>query len=421
MNILIIGGNCGSSLLATLLLEDETVKIYHYGAHINATATDRYIPLNTTPNLGVNEERAELLGFLDTLEIDLVIPTAVIYMLWKDLQDKVKSKKIPFLGTTREIAMLEWSKISGKKLLKKLGIPTPDHKIYNLETLIKEFPNIKRPFVFKYDKDDRIGLQTVIVTDDNYQEEYELLKTSGNTRFGNWGDILGGLYFDANFVVESFVEGVREYSYHAICNGVNWQYLGSARDYKKRFDGDVGFNTVGIGAYSGVETNPVVHTYVNTILNHLKETGQEWVGIMYLGILEDKNGIPHVLEINTRFGNPEMQVLLPTIETNLKDLFYTVATNQKINTIDFKNKSAVVVRVIHQEYQHRDLTLEFTNPIFTASKDVHVIFPMYRNLFNASIIALADSVNEASDKIYNYLKGIDTKDFTYRTDIGYLK
>lgn len=421
MNILIIGGNCGSVLLANLLLEDKTVnKVYHHGAH-TTVATDRYIPLHVSPGLGVEKERAEVLGFLDILDIDLVIPTAVLYMLWDDLQIKIKSKNIPCLGPSKEIAMLEWSKILSKSLLKKLEIPTPDYTVYNLENLIKEFPNIKRPFVFKYDKDDRIGLQTVIVTDDNYQEEYELLKTSGNTRVGKWGEILGGPYFNPNFVVESFVEGVREYSYHVICNGVNWQYLGSARDYKKRFDGDVGFNTAGVGAYSGVEINPIVHTYVDKILNQLKENGQEWIGIMYLGILEDKNGIPHVLEINTRFGNPEMQVLLPTIETNLKDLFYAAATNQKINTVNFKDKSAVVVRVIHREYQHRDLTIEYTDPIFTASEDVCVIFPAYRTIFNASIVALGDSVDEASDKVYNYLKGIDTKDFTYRTDIGYLK
>jgi phosphoribosylamine--glycine ligase len=421
MNIFIIGGDDGSCMLSALLLEDPTVnKIYHYGTHKDAIATDRYIPLNLTPWIDFENERSQILNFIDTLDIDLIIPIVLLYMLWDDLQIKIKTKNIPCLGPSKEIAMLEWSKILGKGLLTQLGIPTPEYSVYNLENLIKEFPNIKRPFVFKYDKDDRVGLQTVIVTDNTYQEEYELLKTTGHTRVGFCKTVLGP-YFKPNFIVESFVEGVREYSYHVICNGVNWQYIGSARDYKKRFDDDVGFNTVGLGAYANVEINPIVHTYVDKILNHLKENGKEWIGIMYLGIMEDANGTPHVLEINTRLGNPELQVILPLINNNLKTLFYDTASNKQINAVSFNNQSAVTLRIIHKSYPYLPTDVKSINPIFPKSSEVCINYPIDRLLFNASIVGLANSVNEASDKIYNYLKDIDLNDFTYRKDIGYLK
>lgn len=419
MNILIIGNNDGSCMLVNLLLEDPGVnKVYHFGAYTGATTTDRYIPLNVDFEKNVDSEKNNLLEFLDILDIDLIIPVRLIYLLWNDLQVKIKSKNIPCLGPSKDIAMLEWSKIASKSLLKQLGIPTPNYTVYNLETLISNFLNIKRPFVFKYDKDDRLGLQTVIVTDDNYQTEYELLKTTGHTRVGGWETIFGPT-FDPSFIVESFVEGVREYSYHVICNGINWQYIGSARDYKKRFDGDIGFNTVGLGAYAGVEINPILHTYVDKILNYLKADKKEWIGIMYLGIIEDSNGIPYVLEINTRFGNPELQVILPLVGNNLKDLFYKTASNQKIDNVFFKDQSAVALRIVHKDYPNVPVKEVSVN--LPESPEVYINYPMDRSLFNSSIVALGSSVTDASDKIYNYLENKEMHEFTYRCDIGYLK
>ncbi len=408
MNILIIGINDGSHMLAQLLLEYPNVTVYHVGANPNLTKTDRYIPLEKG-----------IFNLIDTVKIDLFIPVSLIHLLWDELQNKIKEKNIPCLGPSKEIATLEWSRVSCKLLLKELEIPTPDYKVYNLEDLIEDFLNIKRPFVFKYDKDDRVGLQTVIVTDENYLEEYELLKTSGNKRVGLFKRVLGE-DFNSTFIVEEFIYGTREYSYHAICNEVNWQYIGSARDYKKRFDGDIGFNTAGIGSYAGVETNPIVHNYVDRILAHLKEKGQLWIGVIYLGIMEDSKGIPHVLEINTRFGNPEAQVLLPLLNNNIRDLFYMTANNERIEPISFKNKSAVALRIIHKDYPNFP-NKEITMPVLKENKDLYISYPKGRNLINSSIVTIDDSVSKASDKIYSYIKDIEMYDFTYRKDIGYLK
>ena len=95
--------------------------------------------------------------------------------------------------------------------------------------------------LLKYANIWRAGLQTVVVTNDNFQEEYaDLLKTIES----NPG---------TEFVVEEFIKSTAEYSYHAWCNSTGWKYIGSARDYKKRYENDIGHNTAGMGSYSPVD------------------------------------------------------------------------------------------------------------------------------------------------------------------------
>jgi phosphoribosylamine--glycine ligase len=421
MNILLVGGNDGTHLIANMLLEDPTVtKVYHKGAFWKIQPSERYIPIPFEDE-SVIDQKTHLLDMFNIPDIDLVIPTALPYIIWPEFYNKIKSAGLPTLSPTPEIGMLEWQKSLGKQLLKELDIPTPDYYVYNYDTLIAEFFNIKRPFVFKFEKDDRIGLQTVIVTDDNCQEEYNVLKEKGRARmFSIQTQTLGPLK-DPTFVIETFLEGSREYSYHVICNGVNWQYFGSARDYKKRYEGDVGYNTVGLGCYSINDINPIVHTYAEKIYNHLKANGKEWMGFMYLGIMEDKDGVPHVLEINTRLGNPELQVILPLLENNLKDLFYSTATNQHIEPIRFKDKAAVALRIINKDYHLMSDDSGMTDPDLPPEQGLYINFTLNRQQFNSSIVAVEGTVKEASDKIYTYLEGKEMHDFTYRKDIGYLK
>ena len=423
MNILILGGNEGSHMIAKLLLDCPRVdKVYHHGAYLKATPTSRYIPLNFDYEKSVAEQKDQLLSFIDIPGIDLIILNAIQYIIWPRLQEKIKNKNIPLLGPSKDIGMLEWSKVLGKELLTKLNIPTPKYKVYSLNELLDNFLKIERPFVFKFDKDDRLGLQTVIVTDENYLTEYDTLKEQGAGRLSAVQNETVGPIVNPTFVVEEFLDVTREYSYHVISNSVSWQYLGSARDYKRRYENDQGFNTVGIGAYANVEINPIVHTYTEKILNYLKENDKEWIGFVYLGIMEDKNGIPHVLEINARLGNPELQVILPLIKNDIKNLFYTTATNQTIEPIEFKNKSAVAVRIINKDYHLAEDPKNVISPDFDNPDDsIMVNYPIWRRVFNASIVAVDDSIDKASDRIYTYLEGKEMYNYTYRKDVGYLK
>jgi len=357
MKILIIGASEGGHILSQYLLEDNEVNcVYHIGSFANFS-NERYYGFRLNSNLEKEKEeiRALTLNVIETKEIDLVINLQLIFLLWDKLYELVKSKNIPYLGPSPKLSLFEYLKTSSKQLLKSIEVPTPNYIECSYDYLLENFFKINRPFVFKYDKIDLLGLQTVVVRDINVHEEYDTLLENKNK--------------DVKFVVEDYLEIHREYSYHAIVNNINWQYLGSARDYKKIHENDKGYNTSGLGAYAPVNINPLVHEFAKKIISSL----EGYTGILYLGIAEDKNGNPYVLEINTRFGNPELQVILPLIENNLKDLFYCAATEKEIPAIYFKNKAAVAIRIFHKQYRksYQD-KLIFLPDFFNRNNDIFI-------------------------------------------------
>jgi phosphoribosylamine--glycine ligase len=415
MNILIIGSSDGAYTLSQLLLNDPAVTAVYHCSGSEKNKVDRYFPIQVNEDDSKESQKNTLLSLVDIPNLDLIIVTALLYMLFKELNKKIKEKNIPCFAPNLEFAELEWSKIKSKALLKNLGIPTPDYNIYSADEFKEKFLSISRPFVFKYEKEDRAGQQTVIVTDSNYIEEYNYLIKEGHNRFHI---DLYGPFKDQKFIVEEFIEGSREYSYHAISNSVNWRYLGTARDYKKMYNNDTGFNTTGIGAYAPVDINPLVHTYADKILKHC----QNYTGILYLGIIEDKDGIPYVLEINTRPGNPELQVIFPLVQNNLANLFYLAATQQLIPAVTFKNLAASCVRIVTRDYKPSKSPLIPINIEKANQENIHISeLPNEGNRINCTLWTTADSVNAASDKIYKIIDNIEMHEFTYRTDIGYLK
>ncbi len=420
MNILVVGNNPATHYTAQLLTGDKNVnKVYHCLANKYLKETDRYVPIVID-----KMSQSQLLSAIDIPGIDLIIPTMLSLQLWPAYQDKLKQSGIPCLAPSLKLSNLEFSKILGKKLLISAGVPTADYKVYTKEELFKNFLTISRPFVLKYDSDTRYGRQTIIVTNSNYQEEYEALLEFGGTRTLH----LHGPFVDQKFIVEEFVEGLREYSYHALVNKVSWTYIGSARDYKKYRDGDTGNNTGGMGSYNTNDIDIVVHSYVDRIIKEIKKQGDCYIGFLYLGILVKKDGTPIVLEINTRFGDPEIQTIFPVIKDDISKLLYATATNQQLSTVEFTGKSAVSVKVVNKDfYDLPNVKHKFTDAIkiprldhcpdnITISYEAMEYLSCYANL-----TTVADSVETASDTIYNYLKSVDIGEYTYRTDIGYLK
>jgi len=332
------------------------------------------------------------------VKTDLVIPLLHNYQMRLKFRAWINKLKIPCLMPSLENSYLEWSKIKSKQLLLELGIPTPSYKIYTTEDLLVNFYNIPRPFVLKYEQDFRFGLQTIIITDENYKEEYEKLIANGLERI----EIMKykGPFVNL-FIVEEYINGEEEISYHALCNEHQWSYLGSARDYKRRYENDIGYNTDGMGSYSIGNNYPIIDQYANSIIQHLKSQGNPYMGFFYLGIIIS-NGVPFVLEINTRPGCPEIQSILPTIDNELGDLFLSVATNKPFD-IKFNDKKAVTVLVQGK----------------LKNKPIDLICGCSKTRDEFTLTAIDTTITNASDKIYNYLKLLDNCE--YRKDIGYLK
>lgn len=302
---------------------------------------------------------------------------------------------VPAIIPSCNNAMLEWDRVKTKNMLQTLDIPTPGFQVFELEELLNQFDSFDKPFVVKFNKDNRFGMQTIIVTNDNCAWAYEYIKSStwtceqlfpGQTR---------------NFLVEQYTAADREYSYHALFGKHNWQYFGSARDYKRRLDNDLGDNTPGMGAYFTNDIDTVVHDYADKIYNYLKKT-DPYIGFIFLGILVSQ-GIPYVLEINIRSGDPEIQTILPTVENGLAEMLYLTATGKPLPDIMHNNLKPVVVSL----WGTGSLDALPNNIIFSRCQD--------RAPYYGTVTAITESVEQSCDQLYTYLSG---SGFDYRTDIG---
>ena len=399
MKILVLGHSAATHVIAQTLLKNKSItKLYHLEPAKHVESTERYIPLR------MPDPTQTLLEFIDTTEIDMVVGVYHRWQLWQELHDLLAKKKIPTFMPSRTVGMLEWSKKLSKDLFLKAEVPTVDFELFTVSRLITEFDTLTVPCVLKFEKAWRAGEQTIIINSANKHEILELLKQESDP--------------EQECIIEDFIDGVQEFSYHALCNTNDWCYLGSARDYKKRYEGDIGHNTVGMGSYRLQNVNPIVHSYVDKILAELKKQGIDYVGFMYLGIMIDKTGKPWVLEINTRPGDPEIQSILPCIKNDLLDLLKIAISNAMFPKIEFTNQEAVTIRLVNKLYKmgfHKTIKPVYNNPEL-----IQIGHNAYQDLLHSTITTVADTRKQASDRLHNFLKSIDTGDYTFRSDIGYL-
>jgi len=233
MKIAIFGNSASTDFIVQKILKYNNVEtVYHLGAPINSLKTDRYIPISFHSDVTVEKNKQFILEFPYKNIVDLILPMNNQYQLWTEFYNKMKNSKAAMLMSNRQVGMLERSKIIGKKFIQEAGIPTSVSKEYNLEELIKEFYNIPRPFVLKYDqywREELVGKNfleganlkspTIIVTNENYKEEFDLLKKEST-------DVLTTKFLkNQKFLVEEYINGIREFSYHALINDTSWTYL----------------------------------------------------------------------------------------------------------------------------------------------------------------------------------------------------
>jgi len=323
------------------------------------------------------------------------------------LFSKAPGKK---LVPSKDCSMLEESKILSKALFKKLGIRTPEYRVVEYNDLLDKFFSYARPFVLKYDQDFRAGRQTLIIRDDNVNEIFEEIKSHGRKKF-NRQEV------NNEFIVEDHLVG-KEHSLHILADGANWCYLGSARDYKKELDGDQGNNVTSMGCYSVVHSlSEDLKKYINSILQHLVDSGTPYKGIMYLGILKDSENKDHILELNARPGNPEFVAVLNNIENDILDVLMSPDPGK----LDIKFKQTVCLNIqLHNTISvyNREITQEIN--LVDIPEDIVV---SYSELFGmmpaAGVTTVAENLTVASDRLYHYLDQLNLK-VRFRLDIGRL-
>jgi phosphoribosylamine-glycine ligase len=310
MNIAIVSSLSVYHQLAQVFAKEDNVdNVYHYGSHSSVVESGKYKPYAMdVPIIGnVDDKLTEIFADLENKKIDFLLASGAAVPSSELAHSRLQELKIPYFFPKPKLTNLEKNRTQTKKILNSLNIPTGEGETVDGKYLFENFKSIPRPFVVKQNFAFQYGRQTVIVSDDNFEDVYLDLfsvRLDQPPRITN-------INFDARLVIETFIKVKREYSYHILINSTGWKYLGSARDYKKVNDGDIGFNCLSMGSYNISDVDPRVHGYADKIVKFLIEKGFPYKGIMFLGIAVDENDVPYILEIN-----PEVDVfLVPRVNT----------------------------------------------------------------------------------------------------------
>ncbi|AQK91833.1 Phosphoribosylamine--glycine ligase chloroplastic [Zea mays] len=254
---------------------------------------------------------------------------------------------IPTFGPSSEAAALEGSKDFMKKLCDKYNIPTAKYHTFTDAVEAKKYvKNEGAPIVVKAD-----GLAAgkgvvVAMTLDEALEAIDSMLVEGS--FGSAG---------SRVIIEEFLEG-EEASFFALVDGENALPLESAQDHKRVGDGDVGPNTGGMGAYSPapIVTDELKRIVMESIIiptvKGMAAEGCKFVGVLYAGLMiEKKSGLPKLIEYNVRFGDPECQVLMMRLESDLAQVLLSACKGELSNvSLTWSPEMAMVVVMASQGY-----------------------------------------------------------------------
>jgi phosphoribosylamine--glycine ligase len=369
--------------------------------------------------IGVNQFE-EIAQFAVDHVVDLVV-VGPEDPLFEGLVDYLEERNVAVFGPRKNAAIIEGSKVFTKDLMKKFNIPTAAYEAFtDFDAAIDYLYKQKAPIVIKAD-----GLAAgkgVTVAATLEEAEKALREIMVDKVFGDAGD---------QVVIEECLIG-QEMSILAFVDGTVVRPMVPSQDHKPVFDNDAGPNTGGMGTYSPVPHIPqsVVDEAIETILiptaQAMAEEGRYFRGVLYAGLMLTENG-PKTIEFNCRFGDPETQVVLPRLETDLVDIFLA-AVNGRLGDMDisWSEKSAVCVVLASGGYPGPyekgipikgldDVEQSIVFHAGTASKDGQIVTSGGRLL---GVTALGESIADARAKAYADVERIQYEGKHFRTDIA---
>ncbi len=270
--------------------------------------------------------------------IDLVVVTPDD-PLALGMVDAMEEADIRAFGPKKDAALIESSKVFAKDLMKKYGIPTGDYRVFSdYNEALTYLKGANYPQVIKADG---LALGKGVIIANNFAEAgMAIEEIMVDKIFGNAGN---------RVIIEEFLEG-QEVSLLAFSDGRTIVPMVSAQDHKRVFDGDKGPNTGGMGAFSPSRAyTPKIAKIVETeilepTIKAMNEEGRPFKGVLFLGLILTQDG-PKLLEYNARFGDPETQVVLPRLRTDLLDIFLAVVDG-RLDEIDIEWEDNAVACVI---------------------------------------------------------------------------
>ncbi len=252
--------------------------------------------------------------------------------------DFLTEEGIVAIGPSKKAAQIESSKAFAKDLMKKYKVPTAKYEVFTDYSHAKEYINVcKYPIVFKAD-----GLAAgkgVVIVNSQLEAEQELKEFMLDSKFGNAG---------AKLVIEEFLQGW-ETSIFAFCDGDNFVSTIFSMDHKQLEAGDKGPNTGGMGAIAPIieaekYKYDIEREVFAPILLGMKESGCSFTGVLYCGLMITPEGAK-VIEFNCRFGDPETQVILPLLKTDLVDVCEAIA-EKRVSQLDLLWKDQFAINIV---------------------------------------------------------------------------
>ncbi len=394
--LLVAPGNAGTSAIATNIFCSPT----------DFEAVKKVVKEHQVAMVVVGPEDPLVLGIYDFFKEDAYL------------------KNVPLIGPSRRGAQLEGSKEFAKQFLIKHQIPTAAYASFTAETVDEGcafLSTLTPPYVLKAD-----GLAAgkgVLILQNLEDAQAELRLMLLHQKFGS---------ASSKVVIEAFLDGI-ELSCFVLTDGKNYKILPTAKDYKRIGEGDTGLNTGGMGAVSPVPFADAVlmekieRRIVKPTIEGLQKEGIEYKGFIFIGLI-NVNEEPMVIEYNVRMGDPETEVVLPRIQSDLVALFTAVA-NQTLDevSLEIDPRSATTVMVVSggypESYEKGKVitgldTLEEAIAFHagTATVDGNIVTNGGRVI---AMTAFGNTFQEALKKSYQNIAKLDFDRMYYRKDIGF--
>lgn len=413
MKIMVVGGGGREHAIIKKIKENKQVEeIYALPGNGGIAKDAVCVDISATDIDGITAFATE-----NAIDYAVVAPDDPLVL---GLVDVLEAKGIPCFGPNKAAAIIEGSKVFSKNLMKKYGIPTAEYEVFtDMEKALAYLETAPVPTVIKAD-----GLalgKGVIIANDREEAKNAVISMMRDKQFGKSGD---------SIVIEEFLTGP-EVSVLSFTDGKTVVPMISSMDHKRAGDNDTGLNTGGMGtvAPNPCYTKEIADECMEKIflptIRAMKAEGRAFKGCLYFGLMITEKG-PKVIEYNCRFGDPETQVVLPLLESDLLTVMQAV-TDEKLSEVEvkFSDKNACCVIMASEGYPvsyEKGFEINIPEGI---SKDVYVAgakLSQDKLLTNGGrvlgVVSIADTLENAVRDSYKKVEKITFGNSYYRKDIG---
>lgn len=415
MKVMVVGGGGREHVLTWKIAQSPKVdKIYCVPGNGGMAQIAECVDLPA-------EDTAGVVAFAQERGIDLAVVGPEVPLV-AGMADALTAAGIRTFGPNKKCAQFEGSKAFTKDFLMRHHIPTARYKEYTrYEDIVKDLGIYGYPMVIKAD-----GLAAgkgVVIPENEADARAAMKAIMADKTFGAAGDTA---------VIEEFLTGT-EASILCFVDGKTIVPMESARDYKRAFNGDKGLNTGGMGNYSPnalfddpALSDRIQNEILTPIIEGFKADGMDFVGVLFIGLMI-KDGMPKVLEFNVRFGDPEAQVVLPRMDSDLVDIM-EACIDGRLADCDIRWKPDAAVTVVlasggYPESYQKGYAITGIDAVEgcevfhagTAIKDGKLVTAGGRVL---CVTGLAPTREEARRKVYAQIDKIQFKDCFHRDDIA---